>query len=152
MMRVYVILCLALLASVTLYTQGTSKEARSSGSSIAKEATAAPEHAQSPRAYVESRLGGKIIKVEKDPSDLLRAVLLVKRNGSVTRHVIETALDSERNLREVRIVTTEGNSTGLPHVIVIPPSLTAQCWETCKDRCGEGTECRVGCLFDCIVA
>lgn len=152
MMRVYLILALALLATVTLYAQGTSEKDQSSGSGVAKESAPASEQAESPRAYIESRLGGKIIKVEKDPSDLLRAVLLVERDGSVTRHVLEAALDSERNLREVRVLTTEGASTGIPAVIVIPASLTSKCWETCKDKCGEGTECRVGCLFDCIVA
>lgn len=152
MMRVYLLLSVALLTSVTLYAQGTSKNDQQSGASIATESAAAPEQAQSPRAYIESRLGGKVIKVEKDPSDLLRAVLLVERNGSVTRHVLEAALDSERNLREVRVVTTEGNSIGIPPVIIIPPAMTAQCWQNCRDKCSEATECRDGCLFDCIVA
>jgi hypothetical protein len=152
MMRLYLLLSLALLTTVTLYAQGTSPGDQSSGRSIAEAPSADSEQAQSPRAYLESRLHGKIIEVEKDPSDLLRAVVFVERDGAVTQHVIEAALDSARNLREVRVVTTEGNSMGIPPVIIIPPSLTSKCWGTCKDRCGEGSECRDGCLFDCIVA
>lgn len=152
MMFVHLLLSLALLTTVTLHAQGASNNDRSSGTSIARESSTAPEQTQSPRAYIESRLGGKIIKTKKDPSDLLRAELLVERDGSVTLHVLEAALDSERNLRELRIITTEGNSRGIPPVIIIPHSLTSQCWRACKDKCGEASECRDGCLFDCIVA
>ncbi|MEW6114914.1 MAG: hypothetical protein AB1664_22475 [Thermodesulfobacteriota bacterium] len=105
-----------------------------------------------PREYIESRLDGKIVKVEKDPSDLLRAVLLVERKGSVTQHVLEATLNSERELEEVRIITTNRNSAGIPPVIVIPLSLAAKCWARCKEKCGQGTDCRMGCLFDCIGA
>ena len=138
------------LTTVTFHAQGTSNNDQSSGS-IAKESPADPERAQSPREYIESRLGGKIIKVKKDSSDLLRAELLVERDGSVTRHVLETALDSERNLREVRIITTEGNSRGIPPVILVPLSAVSGCWLHCKEKCGQRTDCRMGCLFDCIV-
>lgn len=150
MIRVYLLLSLALLTTVTFHAQGTSNNDQSSGS-IAKESPADPERAQSPRDYIESRLSGKIIKVEKDASDLLRAELLVERDGSVTRHVLEAALDSERNLREVRIITTEGNSRGIPPVIVIPFSVASGCWLHCKEKCDQSTDCRMGCLFDCIV-
>ncbi len=152
MMHAYLLLSLALLTTVTLHAHGTPNNDQSSGRSIAKESSAEPEQAQSPREFIESRLGGRIVKLEKDPSDLLRAVVLVERDGSVTRHLLEAALDSERNLREVRIITTEGNSRGIPPVIIIPPSLTSQCWGACKDKCDEATECRDGCLFDCILA
>jgi len=92
-----------------------------------------------PREYIEARLGGKIVKVEKDPSDLLRAVLLVERKGSVTQHVLEANLNFERELEEVRIITTNRNSAGIPPVIVIPLSLAAKCWARCKEKCGQGT-------------
>ncbi|MEW6533228.1 MAG: hypothetical protein AB1473_20525 [Thermodesulfobacteriota bacterium] len=111
-----------------------------------------PERAQSPKEYLESRLGGKIVKVEKDPSDLLRAVLLIERKDSVTQHVLEATLNSERELEEVRIITTNRNSAGIPPVIVMPLSLAAKCWARCKEKCDQGTECRMGCLFDCIGA
>ena len=64
---------------------------------------------------------------------------------------LEAALDSERNLRDVRIITTEGNSRGIPPVIVIPLSAASGCWLHCKEKCGQGADCRMGCLFDCIV-
>jgi len=99
---------------------------------------------------MESRLRGKILKIEKDPSDLRRAVLLVERNGSVTQHVLEADLDPQRELREVRIVTTEGESSGIPPVIIMPLSVVSECWIRCKEKCGQATECRVRCLFDCI--
>ena len=81
-----VLAILAALTTVPFHAQGTSNNDQSSGS-IAKKSPADPERAQSPREYIESRLGGKIIKVKKDPSDLLRAELMVERDGSVTLHV-----------------------------------------------------------------
>ncbi len=69
------ILSLVLLASVTVYVQVTSPGDPSPGKSFAKETSVASEQTQTPRAFIESRLGGKVLKVEKDPSDLRRAVL-----------------------------------------------------------------------------
>ena len=91
------------------------------------------------------------MKLEKDPSDLLRAVLLVESKGFVIHHVLEATLNSERELEDVRVITTNGNSAGIPPVIVIPLSVTSKCWVHCKEKCGQGTDCRMRCLFDCIV-
>ncbi|MGO9566882.1 MAG: hypothetical protein ACLP5H_05020 [Desulfomonilaceae bacterium] len=125
---------------------------QSSDGNITNVSSADPERAQNPREFIESRLGGKIVKLEKDPSDMLRAVLLVERNGSVIQHVLEATLNTERELEEVRIITTNRNSAGIPPVIVIPLSVASKCWLHCKEKCGQGTDCRMGCLFDCMVA
>jgi hypothetical protein len=151
MMRVFVLLSLALLACFSLQVQGSPAGNRSLEGSSAKESATAVQRAQNPREFIESRLGGKIVKLEKDPWDLLKAVLLVERNGSVIQHVLEANLNSERELEEVRIITTDRNSAGIPPVIVIPLSVTSKCWLHCKEKCGQGTDCRMGCLFDCIV-
>ena len=152
MMRVFVLLSLAVLACFSLQLQGLQADNRSLEGSSAKETSTAGQRAQSPREFMESRLGGKIVKLEKDPSDLLRAVLLVEGKGSVSQHVLEATLNSERELEEVRIITTNRSSTGVPPLIVIPLSVASKCWSHCKEKCGQGIDCRMGCLFDCIVA
>ncbi len=152
MMRVFVLLSLALLACFSLQVRGSTTGNSSLEGSSAKESSTEGQGAQNPREFIESRLGGKIVKLEKDPSDLLRAVLLVESKGSVIQHVLETTLNSERELEEVRIITTNGNSAGIPPVIVIPLAVASKCWLDCKEKCGQGTDCRMGCLFDCIVA
>ncbi len=151
-MRTYLLLSVALLTTVTFHAQGTSNNDKSSGRSVAKESSADPEQAQSPREYIESRLGGKIIKLERDPEALPRAVLFVERNGSVTRHVLKVGLNSKTDLREVRIVTPNADKRGFPPVVVIPRALISPCWFRCKNKCGLDTQCRVRCLFDCIVS
>lgn len=134
MMRVLVIISLALLVGVCFQAQ----------------VSTAGQKAQSPKEFIESRLGGKVVKLERDPSDLQRAVLLVERKGSVTRHVLEVALNNERELQDVRIVTPDGKPPGIPPVVVIPLPIVSKCWLHCKDKCGQGTDCRLGCLYDCI--
>src|SRR5271157_4854074 len=147
MMRVFVLLSLAVLACFSLQLQGLQADNRSLEGSSAKESSIAGQRAQSPREFIESRLGGRIVKLEKDPSDLLRAVLLVERKGSVIQHVLEASLNSDRELEDVRIITTNSNSAGIPPVIVIPLSVTSMCWGHCKEKCGQGTDCRMRCLF-----
>lgn len=152
MTRIFVLLSLALLVSAPLQAQGSAAANQLSEGNITKESSADHENALSPREYIESRLGGKIIKLERDPDVLLRAVLLVDRKGWITQHVLEVGLDSETDLRDVRIVTPTGNSMGVPPLVVMPRSLISQCWSHCKDKCGQDSDCRLGCLFDCIVA
>ncbi len=151
MMRVFVLLSLALLACFSLEPQGSPAGNPSLEGSSAKDSSTEGQQAQSPREFIESRLGGKIIKLERDPEALLRAVLFVERNGSVTQHVLKVGLNSKTDLREVRIVTPNGNSIGVPPLVVMPRSLVSPCWSRCKDKCGQGTDCLVACLFDCIV-
>lgn len=149
MLRILVFVSLSMLLSALLQAQGSIS---ASPLSETEESSAGGARVQSPREYVESRLGGKIIRLERDPDALLRAVLLVDRKGSVTRHVLEVGLNPETDLRDVRIVTPNGDSMGFPPVVVLPRSLISPCWSHCKDKCGKGTDCIVRCLFDCIVA
>jgi len=150
MLRVFAILYFALLVSLPLQAQASDGGFRLLEAVSAKTSSAQAQQAQSPKEFLESRLGGKVVKLEKDPSDPRRAVLSVERNVSVTQHVLEVSLNAERELQEVRIVTTERETRGIPPVIVMPLSVVSRCWSQCKKKCGEATECRDGCLFDCI--
>jgi hypothetical protein len=146
----FAIFCLALVLSFPLQAQAAGDSNPSAEGASVKESAARPQQDQSPKAFLESRLGGKVVKLEKDPSDPRRAVLLIERNGSVTQHELEVSLNSQRELQEVRIVTAEERTSGIPPVIIMPLSLAFGCWSRCKKKCGEATECRDGCLFDCI--
>lgn len=150
-MRIFAFISLALLLSTLPCAQGSAADKLLPEGNIVKEPSSNPERVQTPREYIESRLGGKIIKFERDPDVLQRAVLLVDRRGSVTRHVLEVGPDSATDSWNVRIVTTNGDSMGVPPVLIVPSSLISPCWSQCKGKCGEGTDCRVGCLFNCIV-
>lgn len=151
MVRIFGMIFLALLVGVPLHAQGPGAGNQSSKGLSTKASSTEARQAHSPRAFIESHLGGKVGKLEKDPSDPRRAVLLVERSRSITRHVLEVDLDSNRELREVRIVTPDGHSTGIAPVIIMPLSMASMCWVQCKDACGQGTDSRIGCLFDCIV-
>ncbi len=151
MVRYLWMIFLALLVSVSLHAQSPGAGNQSLEGLSTRASSTEAQQAHSPRAFIESHLGGKVVKLEKDPSDTRRAVLLVERSRSITRHVLEADLDSDRELREARIVTTDGHSTGIPPVISMPLSVASKCWVRCKEACGQGTDCRIGCLFDCIV-
>jgi hypothetical protein len=152
MMRFLALFSLALLLSALLQAPGSAVDSPSSEGSITKQTSAEAGQVRTPRKYIESRLGGKIIKLERDPESLLRAVLFLERNGSVTQHVLKVGLNSSTDLREVKIVTPNAERTGFPPVVVIPRSLISSCWSHCKKKCGQSTNCRVRCLFDCIVS
>jgi hypothetical protein len=150
--RVFLCISLALLLSSLICAQGLAIDKPFLAGNRAKESSANPERVQTPRAFIESRLGGKIIKVERDPDVLQRAVLLVDRNGSVTRHVLEVGPNTATDSWDVRLVTPNSDSMGIPPVIIMPGSLISPCWSQCKGKCGESTDCRMECLFNCIVA
>ncbi|AFM25184.1 hypothetical protein [Desulfomonile tiedjei] len=150
-MRVLTYISFALLSTLVC-AQGLAIDKPLAEGNRGKESSSTPERVQTPRDYIESRLGGKIIKIERDPDVIQRAVLLVDRKGSVTRHVLEVGQDTATDLWDVRIVTPDGESMGVPQVIIMPSSLISPCWSQCKGKCGESTDCRVRCLFDCLVA
>ena len=150
MIRVLVFAFLSLLLSLLLQPQGSVAGDYPRDGGQTNETAPDAGHVQSPRQYIESRLGGKIIRLERDPDSLLRAVLFVERNGSVTQHVMEVTLESKSDVREVKVVTPNGGSERFPPVVVMPRSLISPCWLQCKGKCPD-TECRVKCLFDCIV-
>jgi hypothetical protein len=151
LMRIFAFIFLALLLSALLCAQGSAADKPVPEGNTVKEASSNPEQAQTPREYIESRLGGKIVKFERDPDVIQRAVLLVDRRGSITRHVLEVGPDSATDSWKVRIVTPDGDSMGVPPVVIMPSSLISPCWSQCKGKCGEAADCRVGCLFSCIV-
>ncbi|GEM_PF-5567619 len=149
MVRIFGMIFLALLVGVPLHAQGPGAGNQSSKGLSTKASSTEARQAHSPRAFIESHLGGKVGKLEKDPSDPRRAVLLVEKDRSITRHVrSRSGLEQERGNP---IVTTDGHSTGIPPVIIMPLSVASKCWVRCKEACGQGTDCRIGCLFDCIV-
>jgi hypothetical protein len=151
MMRILVLISFILLLNVLALAQGPGTGNPLAAQSTTRETPADAKRAQTPREYIESRLGGKIVKVERDPEALLRAILFIKRSDSVTQHVLKAELNSETDLREVRIVTPNGKRSGFPPVMVMPRALISPCWFHCKEKCGQSTDCRVRCLFDCIV-
>ncbi len=146
MIRIFVFVSFAVLASASLH--GRCLAPTNQLSDITKETSY--EQAETPRDYLESRLGGKILKLERDPEALLRAVLFVERKGSVSQHVMKATLNSESDVREVIVATPNGEVEGLPPVVVMPHSLITPCLSQCKGKCPD-TECRVRCLFDCII-
>jgi hypothetical protein len=150
LMRIFAFIFVALLLSALLCAQTSAAEKPVSKGNTLKGASSNPEQTQTPREYIESRLGGKIVKFERDPDVIQRAVLLVDRSGSVSRHVMEVAPDSATDSWNVRIVTPDGDSMGVPPMVIVPSSLISPCWSKCKGKCGESTDCRVGCLFSCI--
>ncbi len=150
LMRILAFISLALLLSALLCAQGSAAEKSVSKGNTVKGASSNPDQTQTPREFIESRLGGKIVKFERDPDVIQRAVLLVDRRGSVTRHVLEVGPDSATDSWNVRIVTPDGDSMGVQPVVIVPSSLISPCWSKCTGQCGEATDCRVGCLFSCI--
>jgi hypothetical protein len=151
-MRAFTIVSFGLFAIIPLLAQSSGASDRSEDRATPKASSAQAQQAQSPKEFLESRLGGKVVKLEKDPSDPRRAILSVERNGAVTQHVLEADLNAEREPQDVRIVTTEGRSKGIPPVIVMPLSVASKCWSKCKERCGEAAECRFGYLFECFAS
>lgn len=117
----------------------------------AKAASTEPTVAQSPKQFIEAALGGKIVRYGIDPTDRRRAVFYVKKDKQVSEHVLEAGLNRSRELSSLRIITTGNRPAGVSPVIEMPLTIAAPCRRQCEKACGKETECRLDCMFRCIL-
>jgi len=116
-----------------------------------KAASNEPTVAQMPKQFIEAALGGKIVKYGIDPTDRRRAVFYIKRDNRVIEHVLEAGLNQTRELSSLRIITTGHRPVGVSPVIDMPLTIVVPCRRQCDKKCGQESECRLDCIFRCIL-